>query len=110
MNLMATIFSVIPYKTPWNLLPFYVLVIVLAGAGFSHLVRASRVVAMQAALAAVFVAASSHLAWQAWRASVVYAADPRNPYVYAHTVPDAVRMAARIRSLAALHAEGARTL
>ena len=34
---------------------------------------------------------------------MVYASDPRNPYVYAQTVPDAVRMAARIRDLAALH-------
>jgi predicted membrane-bound mannosyltransferase len=46
---------------------------------------------------------SVHLGWQAWRASVVYAADPRNPYVYSQTVPDAVRMAARIHALAALH-------
>ena len=33
----------------------------------------------------------------------MYAADPRNPYVYSQTVPDAVRMAARIRALSALH-------
>ena len=34
--------------------------------------------------------------------------DPRNPYVYAQTVPDAVRMATRIRELAALHPDGVR--
>jgi predicted membrane-bound mannosyltransferase len=51
---------------------------------------------------------TAHLAWQAWRAAVTYAADPRNPYVYAQTVPDAVRMAARIRDLSALHPDGAR--
>ena len=28
---VAAIFSIIPYKTPWNLLPFYVAAIVLAG-------------------------------------------------------------------------------
>jgi hypothetical protein len=39
--------------------------------------------------------------------AVTYAADPRNPYVYAQTVPDSVRMAARIRALSALHREGA---
>jgi hypothetical protein len=39
---------------------------------------------------------------------VTYASDPRNPYVYAQTVPDAVRMAARIRDLAAVHPDGAR--
>ena len=58
--------------------------------------------------AALLVIASVHLGWQAWRAAVTYAADPRNPYVYAQTVPDAVRMAARIRDLAALHPDGAR--
>ena len=59
------------------------------------------------AVAAAFLVASGHLGWQAWRASVTYASDPRNPYVYAQTVPDAVRMATRIRALAALHPDGA---
>jgi uncharacterized protein (TIGR03663 family) len=104
----AAIFSAIPYKTPWNLLPFYVGAIVLAGIGFSMLVRATASRAVRAALAAALVIASGHLGWQAWRASVTYASDPRNPYVYAHTVPDAVRMATRIRELAALHPDGAR--
>jgi hypothetical protein len=54
-------------------------------------------------LAGAIAIGCAHLAWQAWLASVVYASDPRNPYVYAQTVPDAVRMASRIRDLAALH-------
>ena len=104
----AAIFSAIPYKTPWNLLPFYVGAIVLAGIGFSTLLHttASRVV--RGAVVAAFVLASGHLAWQAWRAAVTYASDPRNPYVYAQTVPDAVRMATRIRTLATLHPDGER--
>ena len=110
VNVIVTtaIFSAIRYKTPWNLLPFYVGAIVLAGIGFSALVQvtASRVV--RGVLTAVLVIASGQLGWQAWRASVTYASDPRNPYVYAHTVPDAVRMATRIRELAALHPDGAR--
>ena len=61
-------------------------------------------------MAGVLAIAAGHLGWQAWRASVVYAADPRNPYVYSQTVPDAVRMAARIRDLAALHADRERML
>jgi hypothetical protein len=102
------IFSAIRYKTPWNLLPFYVVLIVLAGIGFAALLQAATTRALRVALAAALAIGSGHLGWQAWRASVTYAADPRNPYVYAHTVPDAVRMAARIRELAALHADGAR--
>jgi uncharacterized protein (TIGR03663 family) len=104
----TAIFSAIPYKTPWNLLPFYVGMIVLAGLGFSRLSQlpASRIV--RGALAAAFVGACVQLGWQAWRASVTYASDPRNPYVYAQTVPDAVRMATRIRELAALHPDATR--
>ena len=103
----AAIFSAIRYKTPWNLLPFYVVAFVLAGIGLSALLRSTASHALRAALAAVVLVASAQLAGQAWRASVTYAADPRNPYVYAQTVPDAVRMAARIRNLSALHADGA---
>jgi len=106
----TAIFSAIPYKTPWNLLPFYVGAIVLAGIGFSTVLHttASRVV--RGGVVAAFVLASGHLAGQAWRASVTYASDPRNPYVYAQTVPDAVRMATRIRELATLHPAGVRML
>jgi uncharacterized protein (TIGR03663 family) len=104
----AAIFSLIPYKTPWNVLPFYVVAFALAGAGFAALVELTRSRAIRGALAVALALASVQLGWQAWRAAVVYAADPRNPYVYAQTVPDAVRMAARIRDLSALHADGTR--
>ena len=102
------IFSVIPYKTPWNLLPVYVVAFALAGSGFAALVEMTRSRAMRGVLAGTLAIASVHLGWQAWRAAVTYAADPRNPYVYAQTVPDAVRMATRIRDLSALHADGER--
>jgi hypothetical protein len=103
--LTLAIFSAIPYKTPWNLLPFYALTIAAAGIGVSALARAAASRSAQVLLAGVLASAATHLGWQAWRASVVYASDPRNPYVYAQTVPDAVRMAARIRDLAVLHRE-----
>jgi hypothetical protein len=106
--IVALVFSAIPYKTPWNLLPFYVVLLVVAGIGFSALVHTTRSRAARASLAALLVIASVHLGWQAWRAAVTYAADPRNPYVYAQTVPDAVRMATRIRTLASAHADGLR--
>ena len=102
----AGIFSALPYKTPWNVVPFYVGAIVLAGIGFSTLIDATASRAVRGALAAALVIASGQLGSQAWRASVTYASDPRNPYVYAHTVPDAVRMATRIRQLAAAHPDG----
>jgi uncharacterized protein (TIGR03663 family) len=106
----AAVYSAIRYKTPWNLLPFYAGALVLAGIGFSRLVHARSSRAFRGALVGALIVASAHLGWQAWRASVVYPADPRNPYVHAQTVPDAVRMATRIRALAALHPDGDRML
>lgn len=104
----AAIFSAIPYKTPWNLLPFYAGGFVLAGLGFSWLVHAIPSRVLRSTLVAIFLVGCGQLGLQAWRASVTYASDPRNPYVYAQTVPDAMRMAKRIRELAALHPDGSR--
>jgi uncharacterized protein (TIGR03663 family) len=100
------LFSAIPYKTPWNLLPFHAATVVAAGIGVSVLARAGAWRGAPILMGAVLAVGSVHLGWQAWRAAVVYAADTRNPYVYSQTVPDAVRMAARIRDLAALHGDG----
>jgi uncharacterized protein (TIGR03663 family) len=105
--LTTAIFSALPYKTPWNVLPFYVVAIVLAGVGLSWLVHVSSSRVWRGAVVLAFALASAQLGWQAWRGAVTYAADPRNPYVYAQTVPDAIRMAARIRALAALHPDKA---
>ena len=102
------IFSAVPYKTPWNLLPFYAVAFALAGVGFAALVSGSRSRLVRVLLTGALAAGSVHLGWQAWRATITYAADPRNPYVYAQTVPDAVRMAARIRNLSKFHPDGAR--
>jgi uncharacterized protein (TIGR03663 family) len=101
--LALALFSAIPYKTPWNLVPFYAVTIVAAGIGTAALARATASRWTPVLAGAVVAIGAVHLGWQAYRASVVYAADPRNPYVYSQTVPDAVRMATRIRALATLH-------
>ena len=102
----ASIFSLISYKTPWNVLAFYVVAFPLAGIGFAALMEMTRSRVARALLIAGLTLSCLNLGSQAWRAAVTYAADPRNPYVYAQTVPDAVRMAKRILDLAALHADG----
>jgi hypothetical protein len=106
--IVASIFSVIPYKTPWNVLAFYVVAFPLAGIGFASLVEMTRSAAMRGLLMLGLTLACFNLGSQAWRAAVTYAADPRNPYVYAQTVPDAARMARRILDLATLHADNTR--
>ena len=109
--LTLAIFSAIPYKTPWNLLPFYAVTIVAAGIG------------VLGARAVDNLPCGSRRCWLACSPSAALTWDGRRGgrrsstprirailYVYAQTVPDAVRMAARIRDLAALHGEGERML
>lgn len=101
--LSTVAFSAIPYKTPWNLLPFYLGAVLLAGFGAASLAAALRPRVVQGLAVAALAAGCVHLGLQAWRASVTYGADPRNPYVYAQTVPDFLRLVRRIDDLAALH-------
>jgi len=98
-------YSAIPYKTPWCLLGFLHGAILLAGAGAAWLVSRARGFGRAFALAAV-AAVSAHLLWQAWAASFRFAADPRNPYVYAHTSTDVLEVVARLTGLAESHPKG----
>jgi hypothetical protein len=64
--LTTAIFSALPYKTPWNILPFYAGVLVVAGIGFSWLVRATPSRLARAAVTCAVAIASLQLGWQAW--------------------------------------------
>ena len=106
----AAIFSAVRYKTPWNVLPFYVGLVLLAGVGVAALFIRMRHPAVRTVAVAALAAGVCHLGVQNVRANFRYAADPRNPYVYAHTSTDFLKLAARIRDVAAVHPEGRRTL
>ncbi|MEI6655691.1 MAG: flippase activity-associated protein Agl23 [Verrucomicrobiota bacterium] len=103
---MIVVYAMIPYKTPWNMLGFLHGLILMAGIGTACVYhgipwRSGRVVWVL-----LIMLGSGQLAAQASRAIGRFCADPRNPYVYAHSVPDVVRLARRINELAALHADG----
>jgi hypothetical protein len=100
-------FSAIRYKTPWNLLPFYVGAVLMAGYGTAALLGGIPSRVARALVAAGLLLAVSHLAVQDWRANFRYPADPRNPYVYAHTGTDVFAIVQRLERLAQAHPEGA---
>jgi uncharacterized protein (TIGR03663 family) len=103
---MVTVHSAIPYKTPWCVLGFLHGTILLAGAGAVFLVRAARNRSAKGLVVVLLAAATAHLGWQAFAASFRFAADPRNPYVYAHTSTDVFTIAARLHDLARAHPDG----
>ncbi len=103
-------YSVIPYKTPWNALSLLHGCIVLAGFGAAELIRTARYLPIRIAVGASVLVGVWHLGVQANRANTDFNADPRNPYVYAHTSTSAVRLAERVQELAAVHPDGTQLL
>lgn len=100
--LMLAIYCAIPYKVPWNVLGFLHGLILMAGVGTAWLwQRAPH--SLVIALAAIGVA---HLAWQAEAASFRFPADPRNPWVYAHTGEDVFRITGKVAALTAADPAG----
>jgi len=96
-------FFLLPYKTPWNVLAFYTGWLLLAGIGGAFLIRAARKPALKAAVLVLLAAGLAHLGLQNYRANIRYPADPRNPYVYAQTSPDFLKLVRRVEDLAAVH-------
>jgi len=104
---LLTVFSLIPYKTPWNILPFWQPLLMLGGIGVATTLRRLPFAPLRHASCLLAAIATAHVAWQTDRGNTTYAADPRNPYVYAHT-SFALRDQAieRIEEIAAMHPAG----
>lgn len=83
--LVAAAYSVIAYKTPWCAINFLQPLIVMAGVGADALIRGIRPRVLQVAAAIVLALLTLQLTRQTCLANFEYPADPRNPYVYAHT-------------------------
>jgi uncharacterized protein (TIGR03663 family) len=103
---LTAMYALIPYKTPWSLLSFYFGVVILAAIGAGFLIQVPKRVPLRIALATPFVACVVLGAFMAYRAVYVYPADPRNPYVYAHTSSAHLQMIERIHDIAAVHPQG----
>jgi uncharacterized protein (TIGR03663 family) len=107
---LAAAYSLISYKTPWCLLSFWHGMILLAGVGAAAAVRSVKHRFLRLALGLALLAGVGHLAWQARLANGAFAADPRNPYVYAQTSPDLLNLVRKVEALAQVHPQGRQML
>jgi len=105
--LAAAVFSIVRYKTPWNLIHFHIGFILLAGFGASLLLQLPKTPVIRGLLIVTLAGAGYHLGLQNAKASYRYPADVRNPYVYAQTSPDFLKLVRRMDDVAALHPDGA---
>lgn len=103
---LTALYSAIPYKTPWCVLSFLHGYILLAGAGVGVALEALTRVPKAGRVAGTALAAAlvGGLVWrhsgQACRACFKLPADPRNPYVYAHTGSDAMNLVSEVEKSA----------
>ena len=98
--LLAAIYAVIPYKTPWCALGFLHGLILLAGVGASVLWRINSGLWPKLAVSVALGLGLAHLGWQAWRASFPLCADRANPWVYAQTSPNLLELVEQVRDVA----------
>ena len=108
--LLTTLYSLVPYKTPWCLLGFWHGMVLLAGVGAAVVLHSIKQRAAYWMVSLALAAGAGHLAWQAWELDTTYAADRRNPYVYAQTSPDLLDLVEQAVKLSALSPEGHRML
>lgn len=107
--ILTVIYCVIPYKTPWCVLGFWHGMILMAGIGAAGLI-ASLPIFGKTCVSCAILFALCQLGWQSYRTSYVFDSDPRNPYVYAHTLPDLVSLARKTINLSRAHPDGARMM
>jgi uncharacterized protein (TIGR03663 family) len=101
--LLLIIYSVIPYKTPWNMLSFYFGIIIMAGYGARELLIRFNKSRQMILLWITFVVAASHLISQDVFTNYKYPAHPSNPYVYGHSAMDIITFSDRIKEVAKFH-------
>ncbi|MCY2932237.1 MAG: TIGR03663 family protein [Planctomycetota bacterium] len=108
--ILAVVYCLIPYKTPWSMLSFLHGLILLAGVGAGALVNQVRSRALKAAVAGALCLAAIPLGVQAWQGAFLFPSAPGNPYAYAQTTADVPVLARHVEGLAASLPPGDRLL
>lgn len=99
--LLMVVYSGIPYKTPWSMLSFLFGMALVAGWMAQELFRLARNRGVKTVFAAMLLLCGFFSpAVQSKFLAFDFAADPANPYVYAHTDPDIFRMIKDVRTTA----------
>ena len=96
---LTILYSLIPYKTPWLALNLFLPLAVLAGAGAAGLWELAQSVGLRRGVAAGAVVLMGLMARDTWQRVFQQPADEHNPYAYAHTGEDLLRLPSRLAQL-----------
>jgi hypothetical protein len=104
--ILAIIYSIIPYKTPWSMLGFYFGMILLASLGASFLLTVRKSFVLRTFVCLFLVLGICDLLVLSYLSNFKYDVDPTNPYVYAQTSKDILTVTRRIEEIATVHPDG----
>ncbi|MCX6894031.1 MAG: TIGR03663 family protein [Verrucomicrobia bacterium] len=97
---LLAIYSAIPYKTPWLALNFWLPLALLAGVGAAEIWRRAKTPAARGVVVLGAVALLGLGMHDTRRWCFQLPGDERNPYAYAHTGEDIVRLPERLQQIA----------
>jgi uncharacterized protein (TIGR03663 family) len=98
--LITVIYSAIPYKTPWLAMNLWLPLAILAGFGVEWLWLAAPKFSVRALMLAFTVALGILIGYDTRQWVFQFPADEKNPYAYAHTGEDLLRLPVRLEQLA----------
>jgi uncharacterized protein (TIGR03663 family) len=104
--LLMIIYSIISYKTPWNILQFYYGILLLAGYGLVHIFRTATFRWLKTGIAVLVLVGAVHWLYTSYSLNFRHYSEPENPYVYAHTGEDVLDIAEMISRMSKVHPDG----
>jgi uncharacterized protein (TIGR03663 family) len=104
--IMATCYSLIPYKTPWCMLSFLQGMIIMAGFAVAAIIRYFTQTYAKNLVYLLLAFGLLGLGLQTYVTSYTHYADPSNPYVYAHPTRNVFVLQKRVRQIASVHPDG----
>ena len=100
--IMVIFYSAIPYKTPWLMLTFLFGMMIVGGVGILSIAKYFQSIPIKTFIYIIFAIGLIHLGKQAYLANYRFETDTRNPYVYAHTSKDFLKLVKRIEDISLL--------
>ena len=100
------VISLIPYKTPWNLLLFWPGAILLASAGIGYMYDLLTGKLFKFSFVLMVTLIVLHLSWQAYELNYKFDSSTTNPYVYAHPTRDVFKIQKKMNELAEISPKG----
>lgn len=104
--IITAVYSMVPYKTPWCLLSFWHGWILLAAFGVVELFQLASSRYLRWSIAVLLICGTGHLIYLSVQTNFTYDAEPQNPHVYAHPLPEILQIIEQVDRLSRIHPQG----